>query len=97
MNLTECVKNIFVNPNQEWPVIEKEAASVADLYTSYIMPLAAIGLWRRLSACRSLESARLWAARIAFPLAPIQSSEHICRRSVARLAFSTHCQLHACR
>lgn len=43
MNLTERVKNILVHPNQEWPVIEKEPASVSDLYTSYIMPLAAIG------------------------------------------------------
>jgi hypothetical protein len=43
MILTERVKNILVQPNQEWRVIEKEAASVSDLYTSYIMPLAAIG------------------------------------------------------
>jgi Yip1-like protein len=42
MILTERVKNILVQPNQEWRVIEKEAASVSDLYTSYIMPLAAI-------------------------------------------------------
>jgi Yip1-like protein len=43
MNLTERVKNILVHPNQEWLVIEKEAASVSDLYTSYIIPLAALG------------------------------------------------------
>jgi hypothetical protein len=43
MNLTERAKNIIVQPNDEWRVIEKETTSVADLYTSYIMPLAAIG------------------------------------------------------
>jgi hypothetical protein len=43
MNLTERAKNIIFQPNDEWPVIEKETPSVADLYTSYIMPLAAIG------------------------------------------------------
>jgi hypothetical protein len=43
MNLTERAKNIILQPNNEWPVIEKETTTVADLYTSYIMPLAAIG------------------------------------------------------
>lgn len=43
MNLTERVKNIIMQPAEEWRVIEKERTSVGDLYTSYIMPLAAIG------------------------------------------------------
>lgn len=43
MNLTERVKNILVQPAEEWKVIEKEPTTVGDLYTSYIMPLAAIG------------------------------------------------------
>lgn len=43
MNLIERAKNIIVQPNDEWPVIEKETTSVADLYTTYIIPLAAIG------------------------------------------------------
>jgi len=43
MNLTERAKNILVQPAEEWKVIEKEPTTVGDLYTSYIMPLAAIG------------------------------------------------------
>ena len=43
MNIPERVKNILLQPVQEWPVIEKEPGSVSDLYTSYIVPLAAIG------------------------------------------------------
>jgi hypothetical protein len=43
MNLTERVKNILVQPVEEWSVIETEQTTVADLYTYYIMPLAAIG------------------------------------------------------
>jgi hypothetical protein len=43
MILTERVKNIILQPAQEWRVIEKEATTVAELYTSYIMILAAIG------------------------------------------------------
>ncbi|HEY2988922.1 MAG TPA: Yip1 family protein [Candidatus Binatia bacterium] len=43
MDLTERVKNIILQPAEEWQVIEKEPTTVADLYTSYIMPLAAIG------------------------------------------------------
>jgi hypothetical protein len=43
MNLSERVKRILLQPAEEWPVIEKETPTVSDLYTSYIMPLAAIG------------------------------------------------------
>ena len=43
MILTERVKNIILQPAQEWRVIEKETTTVAELYTSYIMILAAIG------------------------------------------------------
>jgi len=43
MNLTERAKNILVQPAEEWAVIEKEPTATGDLYTSYIMPLAAIG------------------------------------------------------
>ena len=43
MNLTERVKNILVQPAQEWAVVEKEATSVSDLYTSYIVLLVAVG------------------------------------------------------
>jgi hypothetical protein len=43
MDLTERVKNILLQPAQEWAVIEREPTTVSDLYKSYIMPLAAIG------------------------------------------------------
>ena len=43
MNLVGRAKAILLNPKQEWPVIEKETTTTAELYTGYIIPLAAIG------------------------------------------------------
>lgn len=43
MNLVARAKAILMNPRQEWPVIEKETTPTAELYTGYIIPLAAIG------------------------------------------------------
>jgi hypothetical protein len=43
MGLVDRVKNILLNPRQEWEVIDTEAATPAGLYTGYILPLAAIG------------------------------------------------------
>ena len=43
MNLVERVRNILLSPKAEWSVIEAETGSTADLYKSYVMPLAAIG------------------------------------------------------
>lgn len=43
MNLVERVKNILLQPQQEWQVIEGEPSTPAQLYPSYIIPLAAIG------------------------------------------------------
>jgi len=42
MALVDRVKNILLSPRTEWPVIEAEPATVASLYTGYIVPLAAI-------------------------------------------------------
>jgi len=42
MALADRVKNILLSPRTEWPVIDAEPATVASLYTGYIMPLAAI-------------------------------------------------------
>lgn len=42
MGLVDRVKNILLSPTQEWGVIDGEAATVAGLYTGYIIPLAAI-------------------------------------------------------
>jgi hypothetical protein len=42
MALVDRVKNILLSPRTEWLVIDAEPATVASLYTGYIMPLAAI-------------------------------------------------------
>jgi len=42
MPLMERAKNILFQPKQEWPVIGAERATTGGLYTSYIIPLAAI-------------------------------------------------------
>jgi hypothetical protein len=39
--LIDRIKNILLSPKTEWPVIEREPTSVAQLYKGYIMPLAA--------------------------------------------------------
>ncbi len=43
MNLVERVKGILLNPNQEWQTISGETSSIAEIYKSYIIILAAIG------------------------------------------------------
>jgi hypothetical protein len=43
MELVQRVKNIILNPIEEWAVIDGEQTDVAALYKGYIMPLAAIG------------------------------------------------------
>lgn len=43
MPLIARVRNILLTPNQEWQVIDREAAETGDLYAGYIAPLAAIG------------------------------------------------------
>lgn len=42
MNIVDRVKNILLKPKEEWPVIAGETTSTAELYTNYIIPLAAI-------------------------------------------------------
>ena len=41
--LFERAKDIIMQPRAEWPVIEAEPATVASIYTSYVLILAAIG------------------------------------------------------
>ena len=43
MNIKERAQNILLQPAREWSVIEKERETVTHLYTSYVVPLAAIG------------------------------------------------------
>ncbi len=43
MNIVSRVTNIVTKPAEEWPVIATETTTVGDLYTSYILPLTAIG------------------------------------------------------
>ena len=40
--LVERVKKILLTPKAEWPVIEAEPTSIAQLYIGYVMPLAAL-------------------------------------------------------
>ena len=41
--LVDRVKNIIMSPTTEWPRIDSEQASVASIYTGYVVILAAIG------------------------------------------------------
>jgi hypothetical protein len=43
MNLVDRVKRILLSPKTEWEVIDAEQTTASELYTRYIMPLAAIG------------------------------------------------------
>ena len=42
MFIVDRVKNILLKPKEEWPIIAGEITSPAELYTNYIIPLAAI-------------------------------------------------------
>lgn len=43
MDLVQRVKQILLSPRTEWQVIEAEPTTSAELYKTYIIPLAAIG------------------------------------------------------
>lgn len=43
MNLVERVKRILLTPQTEWEVIAAEQTTTQELYTKFIMPVAAIG------------------------------------------------------
>jgi hypothetical protein len=43
MSLVDRVKRILTSPRTEWQVIDAEPTTAAQLYTGYIVPLAAIG------------------------------------------------------
>jgi hypothetical protein len=43
MTFVTRIKNIMITPQEEWPVIAEEPFNMVELYTGYIMPLAAIG------------------------------------------------------
>ncbi|MGD9584811.1 MAG: YIP1 family protein, partial [Lysobacterales bacterium] len=40
--LIERVRNILLAPNTEWPVIASESTTTSQMYTNYILILAAI-------------------------------------------------------
>ena len=42
-SLVDRVKNILMTPKTEWPRIDAEPATIAGIYTGYVMILAAIG------------------------------------------------------
>lgn len=41
-SLVDRVRNIIMRPNLEWPVIDAEPSTIADIYRSYVVILAAI-------------------------------------------------------
>jgi hypothetical protein len=43
MNLIERVKRILLSPQTEWEIVAAEPTTTAELYKTYIAPLAAIG------------------------------------------------------
>ena len=43
MNLVERAKRLLLTPKPEWEAIDTETTTTAELYTQYIIPLAAIG------------------------------------------------------
>ena len=43
MNLVERAKRMLLTPKTEWEVVDAEPTTVSELYTQYIIPLAAIG------------------------------------------------------
>lgn len=43
MSQSERVKNLLVQPKQEWQAVDAETTTAGDLYRGYIVPLAAIG------------------------------------------------------
>ncbi len=45
--LFDRIKNILLAPNTEWPAIAAEPSSIAQLYTSYVIPLAAFAALMR--------------------------------------------------
>jgi Yip1 domain len=43
MNVVERAKRLLLTPAQEWQVIEAEPTTPAELFTQYVVPLAAVG------------------------------------------------------
>jgi hypothetical protein len=43
MNVVERAKRLLLTPAQEWQVIEAEPTTPAELFTQYVIPLAAVG------------------------------------------------------
>ncbi|MGE3747659.1 MAG: Yip1 family protein, partial [Sphingomonadaceae bacterium] len=41
-SLVDRVKNILLKPKEEWPKIDAEPATIGGIYTSYVLPIAAI-------------------------------------------------------
>jgi len=43
VSIVDRVKAILLKPKEEWPVIDRETTPSGDVFTRYVMPLAAIG------------------------------------------------------
>ncbi len=75
MNLVDRVKRLLLQPKEEWQVIDKESVDVADLYKSFIAPLAAIGPLCSLIGMSVVGTslAGMGTVRVSFGAALIQS------------------------
>jgi hypothetical protein len=91
MDLVARTKNILTTPKTEWPVIAGETTGTAELYTSYAMPLAAIGplaivLGRILSSARYSFGGSIVLAIVSFVLSLV--AVYVLAMIVAKIAPS---------
>jgi hypothetical protein len=71
MNIFERVQRILLQPKTEWYVIQQEPTYPAQLYTGYIMPLAAIGPICTVIGLLLFGSSYFGPLMISIPIVPI--------------------------
>ena len=68
MDIVQRVKNMLLQPKAEWPIIEMEPQTTASLYTSYLIPLAAIGSIARVIGMSVIGVSIPFVGRIRTPI-----------------------------
>jgi hypothetical protein len=71
MNIFERVQRILLQPKTEWYVIQQEPTYPSQLYTGYIMPLAAIGPVCTIIGLLLFGSSAFTALGLSLPIVPI--------------------------
>ena len=71
MNIVERVQRILLQPKSEWYVIQQEPTYPAQLYTGYIMPLAAIGPICTIIGILLFGSSAFTALGLSLPIVPV--------------------------